>query len=151
MYIIGIDPGKHTGIARIDNNKGLIEINNWAEIIRKKGESEESHANRVLMCLESKEFSYSEKVIIEKPQFRANSPCRIEDIMSLSYFTGLIAGKIGEVTRIATVTPLQWKGAVKKKIHNDRVAKMMMLPSGLSDHVIDAYGLALYGATGKRI
>jgi Holliday junction resolvasome RuvABC endonuclease subunit len=157
MIIMGIDPGRHTGIAVLDHGKKYTGI--FAEVKRHKGESLEVHANQILYTIENSvnvsaagvKGSFPEKVIVERPEHRPGSPIRVSDILDLAYFTGLIVGKLAEYTTVETVTPMQWKGSVKKEPHNRRVEKLLSLPLGFSDHVIDAYGLALYGILRKRV
>jgi Holliday junction resolvasome RuvABC endonuclease subunit len=153
MIIMGIDPGRHTGIAILDHDNNYLGVS--AEVKRSKGESLEAHANQILYTIENKInvsiLKFPAKVIVEKPEHRPGSPIRVSDILDLAYFTGLIVGKLAEYTTVETVTPMQWKGSVKKEPHNRRVEKLLSLPLGLSDHVIDAYGLALYGILRKRI
>jgi hypothetical protein len=157
MIIMGVDPGRHAGIAALDHGKKYTGI--FAEVKRHKGESLEVHANQILYTIENSvnvsaagvKGSFPEKVIVERPEHRPGSPIRVSDILDLAYFTGLIVGKLAEYTTVETVTPMQWKGSVKKEPHNRRVEKLLSLPLGLSDHVIDAHGLALYGIVRKRI
>jgi Holliday junction resolvasome RuvABC endonuclease subunit len=153
MIIMGIDPGRHTGIAILNHDKDYLGV--FAEVKRHKDESLEMHANQILYTIENKInvgiLKFPDKVIVEKPQYRPGSPERVSDILDLAYSTGLIVGKLAEYTTVETVSPMQWKGSVKKEPHNRRVEKLLSLPLGLSDHVIDAFGLALYGIVRKRI
>ena len=153
MIIMGIDPGRRTGLAILDHDKNYLGV--FAEVKRHKDESLETHANQILYTIENKInigiLKFPDKVIVEKPEHRPGSPVRVSDILDLAYFTGLIVGKLAEYTTVETVTPMRWKGDVKKDPHNRRVEKLLSLPLGLSDHVIDAFGLALYGIVKRRI
>ena len=118
-----------------------------------RGQEIEVHAGWVVFAV-IVGLNKGDIIVIEKPRIYPKAPQRQSDIIELSYFTGLIVGGIhfDVHNRPKTPSPFEWKGNVKKDVHNARVVRLLGLQDKkLNDHEIDACGLALFGFTGKRV
>ena len=162
--ILGIDPGKNfTGAVFLKNSEVVSTrlMVKWSSDISKNlsnqvAELEDwfTHTFGVLSVGEV-------LAIVEAPRIYPNSPVRANDQMDLSLMAGAFAAVTGSYKCVTTklVTPREWKGTVKKEVHNERILKKMPsllpflegYPKTKQEHIIDAAGLALYGLMGKRV
>jgi hypothetical protein len=146
MTILGIDPGKHTGLAWVRDGVAV----HTAMITRKKNESAWNFCDRIR--LEAGHDYCLFRVVIERPMVYPKSPIRASDIVNLAFLAGALAGVFSQHWEVATPTSYEWKGQVDKKIHNLRIIRAVRgLSESMPDHIIDAAGLAYYGETGTRL
>lgn len=141
IYVDCSKPGKNTGWANA-NDGLLVSCGLWNNDF----------------APDSKDWAPTEKIVIEVPQINPNdlkkpgASARINDLMQLAICAGQWKQAVHALeTRI--VHPHEWKGSVKKEIHNARVLEKMTtaerallpkLPASKLHNVIDAVGLFLW-------
>lgn len=136
--ILGIDPGKDTGWAVLDDS-GLLTMCGLGEPPRP--------------ALNTKPFDL---VVIERPKIYNASTAKAnpDDIITLAICVGRYVERFTySATKIKLPSPAEWKGQVPKAIHNARVLSVLTMhelhnaglsdtPKGKHHNVIDAIGIA---------
>jgi len=141
--VIGIDPGKRTGVA-VFSEGVLVEAFVWPE-------------GRILSQDLPTDFLAPAVAVIEVPRiYPRGGKGDPNQLIDLAVLVGDLRGfyrRAGLETVL--VTPRTWKGAVPKAIHNERVlgaltaSEKEVLPTrpragGYDHNMIDAVGLALW-------
>lgn len=100
-------------------------------------------------------------IVVERPVIYPDSRERDSDIVDLTTTAGIIGGillaqvigpVLGDHVALHMPTPREWKGTIKKSIHNERtkarcpaaVELVNKIPKGQRNHVWDAVGLAIW-------
>jgi hypothetical protein len=140
-HLLCVDPGKTTGLAVFRDN-ALIQAfaGPSSEILKKPPPS-----NVPLMT-----------VVIENPRWTPMRGVDPNDLLDLSRLVGRFEDYYTRAGHtVFLVTPMQWKGSVKKSIHNRRVLELltahetMLLPKrprakDYDHNLVDAIGLGLW-------
>lgn len=146
--IIGIDPGeRHTGLVLFRG--GQVQK---VKLLSRK--HKDLALNVCVQVDELKDFIFDchgGRLAVEIPRIYPDSPVRVNDIIRLAFVAGALAGTS---ERSLVVEPRIWKGTTPKKIHNERILKVLpelreflaRCPKGKQEHIIDAAGLALWAS-----
>jgi hypothetical protein len=143
-YLIAIDPGKTTGIALFRDN---VLINAFAGPSSEILKSPPPNAY---------ELPIRSTAVIENPRWTPMRGVDPNDLLDLSRLVGRFEDYYTRAGHaVVLVTPMQWKGSVKKSIHNRRVLELltahetMLLPkrpraNDFDNNMVDAIGLGLW-------
>ena len=132
--LVAIDPGNDAGVAYFEN-KRLVRAELITDV-RAPRERELAHT-----------------VIIEVPQVYPHSPVNPNNLLTLSFTAGLLAGHF-ESSNLAKASPRQWKGQRPKDVDNrytldlldakERSIVNTSTSRGQLHNVIDAVGIGLW-------
>lgn len=119
MRLIAVDPGQRSGVAVYDH--GAIAARVITALIPPTRARTPDVVSFVATMTERGTF-----VVLERPTIHAIDRLKgdANDITDLSYLAGRIAGAAEAAGGVVeSYLPAQWKGAVKKSIHQARIAR----------------------------
>ncbi len=152
---MGIDPDvNHTGVCIIVDGK--VEVGLLLAPGKGSGDLRYGMARVLALGLDVLLQDFSPKlVVIEWQAIRPSDP-RPNDILELCSVAGMaLALCAREGIPVARPLPVQWKGSVKKRIHQQRIMTAYAddpavvfgdIAAAKRNHVVDALGLALWGS-----
>lgn len=177
MRVLGVDPDlHHAGIALVDDGKTVIAVRCPQVSGNLRGAAaavEMARSMQVDLFELFAAYGRPDVAIVEGQEMYLGSRVRPQDLLHLALSAGIAAGVVRAAwadTRIEIPKPQTWKGTIPKHIHQKRImrsvgiqfeggsnpAKILRLPTtdgfdGIKKahliHVIDAIGLAVWGAT----
>lgn len=154
--VIGIDPGKHTGLAVIQGKPGQEYIALFETLVG----SQEKIADRLISEVKNWSTYHDLLCIIERASLRgSHSPTKFGAMINRAcgeFFYGLIYGMDAKVIM---KTPMEWKGNTPKHIVHNRIMKSfgkrlcsLLGPDKTEDSILrdfpdalDALGIAIAG------
>ncbi len=177
VRVLGVDPDlHHAGIALVDDGKTIIAVRCSQASADLRGSTAAvamAYALREDLFALFSAYGRPDVAIVEGQEMYLGSRVRPQDLLHLALSAGIAAGVVRaawDTTRIEIPKPKTWKGDIPKHVHQKRImravgipfeggsnpAKMLTVPTadGFRDikkshliHVIDAIGLAVWGAT----
>ncbi|MEM7311343.1 MAG: hypothetical protein AAF682_32050 [Planctomycetota bacterium] len=164
MITIGIDPDtKATGIAVVEDGK-VIRVATatvpakWD--IDKRTRAMVKRLHEVLTELKA-HVPHLDRAVVEGQMVYPRERTRPNDLIPLAQIAGAAEAYIGLLWNVDVIAPKprDWKGQVPKDVHQRRILARVGLTNGLDGvpgaesmtrtqrgHVVDAVGLALWGA-----
>lgn len=167
MIVLGIDPDTQgSGIAMIEvDHKSVVRVLGVAVAdtshLQLRGTAAAIAQGKALLPLLFRMVSICgapKFAVVEGQQVYSGGGANANNLIPLAMVAGMAALEMSNYCEVRCPLPAQWKGQVAKAIHHKRIREQIgwpakgincgigEIPEGSHKEVLDAIGLAIYGA-----